>query len=544
MKSKLIILMILFCTSSGQSKAQTTIIEDSVLFTWTFDQIDSFLTAEIGTDVSDLVGIRYGLTAHKVIYKTLNYDSTETQASGLLLLPHSDYCALPIVSYQHGTVVERFDVPSRFYGDEKLIAVIMASNGMIACMPDYHGMGDGPGIHPYQNARTEAFSVIDFIRAAKELATANDLSYGDQLFLVGYSQGGHATMAAHKYIQEYLGSEMQVTASAPMSGSYDMSGVQTDLLLEDEPYSDPYYLPMLIFGNNPIYNFYTNIDELLKEPYASALPPLMDGLHSSGQINAAMNDTVKKIFRDDVLNDFINDPNHFFHDFLEENDVYQWVPQAPMNIYYCTQDEKVPYQNSYVAYNYFTSNGATNIDTINVGDMMHLDCAQPALVGGKLWFDQFRDVPLEVTESHYLSDGSNNGQITLSIFGGKLPLQVEWNTGDNTLSIDNLPLGIYTYTVTDGNGCEIVGSVDLSTVSIIDLAQFNIRLYPNPANDLITIESDALLNEVLYIQNIVGQTVKTIQLSNKIQSLDISDLNSGIYFCKIGDRFIQSIIKK
>src|SRR5690606_18774677 len=129
---------------------------------------------------------KFGVTAHKIVYKTLKYDSTETYASGLLLVPGSDYCALPIVSYQHGTTVLKSHVPSRFHGQETLITLALAATGMIGCMPDYHGMGDGEGFHPYQNARTEAFSVIDIVRAAKEVCDSGGVHYGNQLFLTGY----------------------------------------------------------------------------------------------------------------------------------------------------------------------------------------------------------------------------------------------------------------------------------------------------------------------------------------------------------------------
>ena len=99
-------------------------------------------------------------------------------------------------------------------------------------------------------------------------------------------------MAAHKMIQEQLSSEMKVTASAPMSGAYDMSGVQTVQLLKDTPYASPYYLPYLIFGNNPIYHFFTNANEILRAPYDTNLPPLMNGIANSNAINAKMNAAV------------------------------------------------------------------------------------------------------------------------------------------------------------------------------------------------------------------------------------------------------------
>ena len=75
------------------------------------------------------------------------------------------------------------------------------------------------------------------IRAAREFIT-NDLNLIDnsQVFLTGYSQGGHACMATHKYIHENsLQSEFDVIASAPCSGPYDLSGIMADTIMSQHP---------------------------------------------------------------------------------------------------------------------------------------------------------------------------------------------------------------------------------------------------------------------------------------------------------------------
>lgn len=54
---------------------------------------------------------------------------------------------------------------------------------------------------------------------------------------------------------------------------------------------------------------------------------------------------------------------------------------------------------------------------------------------------------------HVSAVGLTDGQITLDISGGIAPYTINWNTGDTTSVIDNLQEGLYTYTVTDANGC-------------------------------------------------------------------------------------------
>ena len=170
-----------------------------------------------------------------------------------MAVPKGSPCAVPIASYQHGTSSTKTGVPG-FQSQESLIGILLASTGYLCILPDYIGLGGSPGMHPYVHADTEALAVIDMIRSAREFIEDDPLRLNEQIFLFGYSQGGHATMAAHKMIQEEFSDEMWVTASNPMSGPYDISGVQTDILLSGEPYATPSYLPYVMLGYQAVYD--------------------------------------------------------------------------------------------------------------------------------------------------------------------------------------------------------------------------------------------------------------------------------------------------
>lgn len=51
------------------------------------------------------------------------------------------------------------------------------------------------------------------------------------------------------------------------------------------------------------------------------------------------------------------------------------------------------------------------------------------------------------------------GSAEAEIAGGEPPYQFNWNTGDSTLTIQNLSPGNYTFTVTDHTGCTLIQSV-------------------------------------------------------------------------------------
>ena len=69
--------------------------------------------------------------------------------------------------------------------------------------------------------------------------------YNNQLFIAGYSEGGYATMATVKEIEENY-NDINITMSFPMAGAYDLSGTMVELMLSEEVYPDPFYLPFFI----------------------------------------------------------------------------------------------------------------------------------------------------------------------------------------------------------------------------------------------------------------------------------------------------------
>ncbi len=74
--------------------------------------------------------------------------------------------------------------------------------------------------------------------------------------------------------------------------------------------------------------------------------------------------------------------------------------------------------------------------------------------------------------------------------------------------------------------------VDVTYTGTDDLSSSGIMLYPNPASDIITIESDFEIAS-LKIYNPTGQTIVEKEVNNKNYNFDVSPLNPGIYFLKI-----------
>jgi len=523
---------------------------DQLVFIRSFNtlQIDSYLTHQ-GLP-SALFPIYYGFDVYKIVYNTVAGDSTPTTASGLMVVPVGAPCKVPIMSYQHGTTIKKSDVPSRLSG-EWFIALIAASRGIVGIMPDYLGLGDGPGFHPYQHAQSEATATIDMIRATKEIADSVGAPVNNQLFLMGYSQGGHATMAAHKMIQEHLDNEIHVTASVPMSGAYDMSGTMSEIMLSDSTYPDPYYLPYLFFGFNSVYHLFTNTSDVMIHPYDSILPPLFDGTHNGGTINSVMPQIPKLIMQPFQIDSFRNDSLNFFKEALRKNDTYKWIPNSPMHILYCVNDHSVSYHNTEVAYTWMKNHGATLVDTANISNTLdHYDCAQFAILNAVNWLLTFQYQPLHATFTVTDVTDASVGSVTAIPDHGNAGYNYLWSTGDTTQTITQLGPGVYYVTITDQSLCTYTDSAIVRLeMGINDFALSNVRVYPNPSKGVINVEvknTNETLKEV-QLYNLNGQVLKTYRIDNGYTTqILFSDYSNGVYYLDIkaesGKQLRQKIV--
>jgi pimeloyl-ACP methyl ester carboxylesterase len=337
---------------------------------------------------------QYNVREYKIDYETITPLGAPTTASGALLLPENTGQALPLVSYQHGTITQTNQAPSSMnLNSEVTIGIAFATTGYAAAVPDYLGLGDSPGLHPYHHARSEATACIDLLRAVKTFCATNGFPLTNQLFLCGYSQGGHATMALLRELEAYHTNEFTVTACAPMAGAYDLSGVTTTNFLSGNPQPNPYYFLYLLAAYQDVYHFAPTLADLLDSTsnYDKTLPPLLDGNTAGSQINQAIPLDPVLILKPEYLAAFRANPRHPLRLALEDNDLYRWVPHAPMRMYHCAADQDVIIANSEVALASFHSLGATQVELIDPAPTQdHGGCVEPSLFQAKAWFDSLR----------------------------------------------------------------------------------------------------------------------------------------------------------
>ncbi len=162
-----------------------------------------------------------------VVHRTIGPDNEAVKNSAALFTPRGAGCngPFPLIAYARGTSRERgrtlADPADR---EANLLINMFAARGFIVVATDYLGYaGSDFPYHPYLDVSSEASSVIDSIRAARAVFRTAATAHNGKIFITGYSQGGHAALAAQREIERTAGSDIVLTAVGGMSGPYDLA---------------------------------------------------------------------------------------------------------------------------------------------------------------------------------------------------------------------------------------------------------------------------------------------------------------------------------
>ncbi len=283
------------------------------------------------TGISD-TGSAHDIDCWRIVYPTTDIAGAPGVASGLFALPRG-VAAKRIASFQHGTSSSREAVPSKPDGTGLAAAILFAGNGYAALAPDYLGMGASPGPHPYLVAEPAARAVVDMINAARRIEGAPE----GPVFLSGFSQGGHATIAA-VHALEARGET--VFAAAPVAGPYDL---RTSLAaaLEGGAPSHALYLAYLAWGYAAFYR--APLDSALTPHYAALAMRLFATPHPADEIMAALPTDPRTMFTREFLSAFDAGAidQHWLLQRITQNSLRATAPRAPTRLYYGSEDKDV-----------------------------------------------------------------------------------------------------------------------------------------------------------------------------------------------------------
>jgi len=308
----------------------------------------------------DLSVMKYEVEIYKITYKT-TYNGQEVNASALVSLPLKAP-SVPIVSFQHGTIAAYTQAPTalELYDPESILYSALASPGFISVAPDLLGFGSSKSIlHPYYVEDLTASAVRDAIRAARDLASDKSIGFNGKLFLAGYSQGGYATMATHKSIEAEALEGIELVASFPSSGGYDIKAMQEYFWGLDE-YNQPFYLAFVAEAYKTTFGWTQPLSDFFNEPYAGKIPALVNGSKTSNEINDELTFNIADLVNADLLAHIDTDTKYkYIVDAFNDNSLTDWKPTVTMHMFHGDADTTVPFNNSVITYNKLIANGAS-----------------------------------------------------------------------------------------------------------------------------------------------------------------------------------------
>jgi pimeloyl-ACP methyl ester carboxylesterase len=370
------------CGGNDEDYRGTLLEDPATVTTLTAAQINA------GTQASGLQAItgqaQCDVRVVAINYRTPGVSGDVANASGVMLVP-AGACATqshPLIAYAKGTDVQKpRTLANPADGETFLLAAMYAARGYAVVATDYLGYAkSGYSFHPYLHAESEATTVIDSIRAARRVATAQGATLNGKVMVTGYSQGGHSSMAAHRAIEQHHAGEINLVAGAHLAGPYNMSG---SFKVTNAIAGYQFFVPFLVTSWQKVYgNLYTNPNQVFKAPYASYIETLLPSptltfttLVTTGQLpggpGVTPNQARDLVFQSDYITASQTDPNHPLFVAAKKQDLLGWSPKARTLLCGGAGDPTVPpavHQN--VAKADFDSRGLTNVTSVDVDAMI------------------------------------------------------------------------------------------------------------------------------------------------------------------------------
>jgi hypothetical protein len=228
-------------------------------------------------------------------------------------------------------------------------------------------------------------SVIDLLQTAREVTKGLGKQWNPSVYLLGFSQGGHAAANVQRAIESQHDPALQVRAVASVAGAYDLARISVPFALRGSSTAHSLYLGLVVRACSEIYG--QPIRSLVKERYAEALPRLFDGTHTVDDIVAALPHAPREMFTPEFLANSGNGADQWFRKAFEDNEAYNWVPKAPLRMYYGDNDQDVSPEDAKLAAKFMIDHGG-NVQLISVGPYEHTESMYHALPNIRRWFDE------------------------------------------------------------------------------------------------------------------------------------------------------------
>ena len=361
---------------------------------WDVDKLNKILTDD--TPKFFGVTVKYTAARNAVKLYRVTYSSVVPErgnkpivATGLVAVPDIAGTSFPMVSYQHGTVYEKTQVPS--FPDQspetQLMLAQFAGQGYIVIGADYFGMGSSKEPEGYMVKASHQQASYDMLLASRAVLADLKLS-SSKLFVSGWSQGGFVAMA---FLEKLEAAGVKVDAAATASAPVDVSVALNGFLSFPRKNDADWVNSLFILSSFAFENYY-GVPGLARSLIADAYYDvarkayLREPFNVSRRADRSAQADQAGLFQPAVLR------RVGLWQARRADQAYRWVIKSPVRNYYGEADEAIAVGLGRLAMTYQRAigNGNPQVEAISTGQTSHRGTYATAVPQWKTWFDGLR----------------------------------------------------------------------------------------------------------------------------------------------------------
>jgi pimeloyl-ACP methyl ester carboxylesterase len=358
---------------------------------WDVERLNRILQ----TDMPKFAGIpvslppaRNAVRLYRVTYSSVVPErrNEPIAASGLVAIPDTQDTSFPVVSYQHGTVYGKKEVPS--FPDQssetQLMIALFAGQGYVVMGADYFGMGISTEPEGYMVKASHQQATFDMLSAGN--AVLDQMKIGHtRLFLAGWSQGGFVTMAL---LEKLEGAGVKVDGAATASAPVDIYPALSGFLTLPRKNDAAWVNTLFILSSFSFENYY-GVPGLARALLTDDAYEISRKAYEREPFDPAQVPTdLHKLIRPEYF-----DPQYFANSaygrLVLATNAYRWTIGTPVRNYYGESDEVISIGLGRLAADYQHAIGVGNskVEAVSTGDTTHRGTYMRAAPQWKTWFD-------------------------------------------------------------------------------------------------------------------------------------------------------------
>lgn len=364
----------------------------------TVDEIKNCLLSKNFSSLTSNINPQKPISIWEITFYTNNGFDSLIEASAIICIP-SEIGKYPLLTLHQGTIYEDSYTPSQRVTDIETqtksiglaVAALTASSGYVSLAPDLIGFGASVNNPQYMLVKKlNATNTADMIVACKELLETENYQVSEQLFVMGYSQGGYTALAVNNYLKEsnYNLKPTAVVAAAFPSILSEFTNACLDTLKSPDAFLT-YFLYSHCYYNN------LDLNNIYRKDAQNIFDSLFDGLHSEQQIiNSLSKLTNNEIYTKEIIEDYTN--NTGLGKTLGETidnctpSEWDWSNTTQMRLYCGNKDELVP-QIVIQTFKETIENNGANVSLTFIPNKSHISAFEPIMIEAFNWFNELKN---------------------------------------------------------------------------------------------------------------------------------------------------------